>query len=128
MGRLKKMATVLLPVFWLVTFVFSPFASSLVCTWPTDCASASCPAGDEATQAGGQSCFADDLVRWDGRRQGMARIQAEQLRRDLFSSPPATPPKITPAISPTDAAFLLQQRWQFVWRTADSPRAPSFLA
>jgi len=127
MGQLRKMLTVLLPVFWLVTFVACPFASTLACAGPIECASASCPAGN-ATQAGDQCGAADDMVRWDGRRQGMARIQAEQPRRELFSSPPATPTRITPAISPTNAAFLLQQRWQFVWRTADSPRAPSFLA
>jgi hypothetical protein len=127
MGQLKKMFAVLLPVFWLVTFVACPFASSLACVWPADCASASSPAGD--TQAGDPSCASDDLLRWDVRRHGVVRIPADQPPLGLFSTPPSIPVlRIAPEFPPTDQAFLLQQRWQFVWRTADSPRAPSFLA
>jgi hypothetical protein len=126
MGRLKKMITVLLPMFWLVTFVYSPF-ESLACAWPAECASSS--AGDAAPQSGDSCCASDDQFRCELRRIGVVRIQAEQPRLGLFSNDQPIPsPSLTPAIPPTGEAFLLQQRWQFVWRTADSPRAPSFLA
>jgi len=126
MGRLKKLITVLLPVFLLVTFVYSPFAS-LACAWPAECASTS--TGDAAPQAGDPCCSSNDQIRCDMRRNGAVRIQAEQPRLVLFPiNQPIPPPILTPAIPLTGAAFLLQQRWQFVWRTADSPRAPSLLA
>ena len=126
MGRLKKMITVLLPVFWLVTFVSSPFAS-LACPWPAECASSS--TGDPAAQEGDPCCSSNDQIRCDLRRLGVVRVQAEQPRFGLFSNDQPIPlPSLTPAIPLTGKAFLLQQRWQFVWRTADSPRAPSSLA
>jgi hypothetical protein len=126
MGRLKKLIAVLLPVFLLVTFVYSPFAS-LACAWPAECASSS--TGEAATQAGDPCCSSNDQVRCDMRRNGVVRIQAEQPRLGLFSNDQPIPsPSLTPAIPLTGEAFLLQQRWQFVWRTADSPRAPSSLA
>jgi len=126
MGRLRKMITVLLPVFWLVTFVSSPFESS-ACAWPAECASRS--TGVAADQAGDPCCSSNDQIRCDLRRNGVVRTQAEQPRLGLFfNAQPIPSPSLTPAIPLTGEAFLLQQRWQFVWRTADSPRAPSFLA
>jgi len=126
MGRLRKMITVLLPVFWLVTFVSSPFESS-TCAWPAECAS--CSTGVTAAQAGDPCCSSNDQIRCDMRRNGAVRTQAEQPCLGLFSNDQPIPsPNLTPAIPLTGEAFLLQQRWQFVWRTADSPRAPSFLA
>src|SRR5664279_2270983 len=126
MGRLKKLVAVLLPVFWLVTFVSSPFAS-LACAWPAECACSS--TGYAAPQSDDQCCSSNDQVRCDIRRNGVVRNQIEQPRPGLFSNDqPIPPPSLTPAIPLTGGAFLLQQRWQFVWRTADSPRAPSSLA
>jgi hypothetical protein len=126
MGRLKKMIAVLLPVFWLVAFVSSPF-ESLACAWPAECASSS--AGDAATQSGDPCCSSNDQIRCEMRRNGLVRIQTEQPRLGLFSNDQALPShSFASAIPLTGEAFLLQQRWQFVWRTADSPRAPSSLA
>ena len=126
MGRLNKMIAILLPVFWLVTLVSCPF-ESLACAWPAECASSS--TGDAAPQAGDPCCSSNDQIRCDMRRNGVVRVLAEQPRLGLFSNDqPIPPPSLTPAIPLTGAAFLLQQRWQFVWRTADSPRAPSSLA
>jgi len=126
MGNLKKLITALLPVFLLVTFVYSPFAS-LGCAWPVECSSSS--TGDAAPQAGDPCCSSNDQIRCDMRRNGVVRIQAEQPRLGLFSNDQPIPStSLSPAIPLTGEAFLLQQRWQFIWRTADSPRAPSSLA
>jgi len=126
MGRVKKMITVLLPVFWLVTLVSGP-CESLACTWPADCASGSTM--DAATRSGDPCGSSNDQIHCNMRRNGVVRLQAEQPRPGVFSNDQPIPsPNLTSAIPLTGKAFLLQQRWQFVWRTADSPRAPSSFA
>ena len=124
MGRLKKMIAVLLPVFWLVTLVSGPF-ESLACVQPAECASRS----TGHTQSCEPCCSANDPIRCELRRDGVVRLQAEQPRLGLvFNDQPIFATRFASAIHPTGEAFFLQQRWQFVWRTADFPRAPSSLA
>jgi hypothetical protein len=61
------------------------------------------------------------------RRGGVERGPAALRQFEpLAADQPALFRGITPAIPPAGDALLLQQRWQFVWRTADPPRAPSF--
>lgn len=125
MGQFKKMIAVLLPFFWLAALVSGPF-ETLACAQPAECANSSSPGH---TQSCHTCCSANDPIRCELRRDGVVRIQVEQPRMGLFfQDQPIPATRFGSAIPPTGEAFLLQQRWQFIWRTADFPRAPSSLA
>jgi hypothetical protein len=128
MARLKKSINVLLPVFWLVTFSYASFESN-ACARSSERTVATCPIGDASPGSGDLCCYSHDQLRHLVRRYLLERGQEKQLAARLLAGDhPLSPPGSITAIPLTGGAFLLQQRWQFLWRTADSPRAPTFLA
>lgn len=121
MARLKMFIVSVLPLLWLVALGHCSMES---------------PAGALPSNAAGQAarssetsccspveCVRCPLPRGGGER-GLAapKCLAPVSTDDLF-----TLCRFTPAIPPAGEAYLLQQRWQFVWRTADAPRPPSCL-
>ena len=129
MVQLRKSIVVLLPVFWLATFGYGSF-ESLGCATLFQNIAASSPSGEAAPETGDPCCLAHDLFRSPTRMQTAVRNLEYQPPRIGFalSEHPSPPPVSILAHSLTGDSFLLQQRWQFLWRTADSPRAPSSLA
>jgi hypothetical protein len=127
MGRLKTIIASLLPALWLVTLVQCPLESPAF-SFPSNCGAPGNSTGESAPVPG-HSCYsADEYVRCHWRRGGGERAQVATRRLEPVSTDhPVSLRSFTPAIPLAGDAFLLQQRWQFVWRTADSPRAPSFL-
>jgi hypothetical protein len=127
-GRIKKIIAPLLPVFWLAALMHGPWESSAFDWLDNGCAS--CNAAGNMAPLSGHSCSAsDDYIRCEVRRISGDRMQAAPPRFEPVATDNPLPlRRLTPAIPLTGEAFLLQQRWQFVWRTADFPRAPSFLA
>jgi hypothetical protein len=128
MGRLKSIVASLLPVLWLAVLVHCPLESPAFSV-PDDCC-ASCNSTGDATPVHEHSCCSpDDSVRCQLRRSGGARAQVSLRRLEPVRADNSIPLRSITRVIPTAGdAFLLQQRWQFVWRTADPPRAPSFLA
>ena len=128
MGRIHKFIASLLTAFWLVTLGHGPLESLAFASPNNDCIP--CAATEGASPLTAHSCSTPDQNdRCELRRNGIERVQVafrslaavsplQQIRQRSFA----------PVIPLVGEAFLLQQRWQFVWRTADSPRAPSFLA
>jgi hypothetical protein len=126
MGRLKTIVASLLPVLWLAALVQCPL-ESLAFSLPANCCASSNPTGDAAPVPEPLCCY-EDNVRCQLRRSGGERVQVALRRLEpVFTGNPLPLRIITPAIPAADGALLLQQRWQFVWRTADPPRAPAFL-
>ena len=127
MGRLETIIASLLPVLWLVALVHCPLESPAF-SLPDDCCAPSNSTGDAAPVPGHSCCSPDEYVRCQWRRSGGERVQVAPRRLEPVSTDhPVLLRSFTPAIPLAGDAFLLQQRWQFVWRTADAPRAPSFL-
>lgn len=127
MGRLKTIVASLLPVLWLVALVHCPLESSAF-SLPDDCCAPGNSTGDAAPVPENSCCSPDEYVRCPLRRSGGERVQVAPRRLEPVSNDHPVPLRsFTPAIPLAGDAFLLQQRWQFVWRTADPPRAPSFL-
>jgi hypothetical protein len=128
MGRFKNMIASLLPVFWLAALMHGPWEASAF-SWLNDACGSSSLTGIIAPLSGHSCCAADECVRCEVRRISGDRIQIAQPRFEPVSTENPLPlRRLTPVIPLAGEAFLLQQRWQFVWRTADFPRAPSFLA
>ena len=128
MGRIHKFIASLLTAFWLVTLVHGPLESLASASLNNGCIP--CASTEDPSPLTEHSCSAlDQNARCELRRNGIERVQVafrsfaavsplKQIRQRSFA----------PLIPLAGEVFLLQQRWQFVWRTADSPRAPSFLA
>jgi hypothetical protein len=64
---------------------------------------------------GCQSRLDDEVGRW---------IAPQRIELTL-GKPQAAPRSILPSRAQNDQSFRLHQRWQFAWRTALPPRAPS---
>jgi hypothetical protein len=126
-GRLKSIIVVsLLLALWLAGSVNCPLESPAFAL-PGNCCAAGNSTGGAAPIPENSCCPLDDGVRCQLRRSGGTRGQAAPQSLEPVSADISNPPgSISPAIRPAGDAFLLQQRWQFVWRTADPPRAPSF--
>ena len=125
-SRLKTIVASLLPVLWLVTLGYCPLESAAFSVTDGCCAPIS-STGD-AAPVPGHSCCSHEYVRCQLRRSGGEHAQVAPRRLEPVSTDNPIPLRsFTPAIPLAGDAFLLQQRWQFVWRTADAPRAPSFL-
>ncbi|MEI7807899.1 MAG: hypothetical protein WCJ07_05395 [Verrucomicrobiota bacterium] len=128
MGRFNKFIASLLTAFWLVTLVHGPLESLAFASPNNNCVP--CTSTEGASPLTAHSCSAlDQNARCELRRHAITRLPV------AFRSLAAISPlqqigqrRFAPVIPLVGEAFLLQQRWQFVWRTADSPRAPSFLA
>ena len=128
MGRFNNMIATLLPAFWLVALMHGPWESSAF-SWLDDGCAACSSTGNVAPLSGHSCSSPDDYVRCEVRRISGDRIQVAQPRFEPVSTDDPLPlVRLIPVIPLTGGALLLQQRWQFVWRTADSPRAPSSLA
>ena len=127
---MKQAVIVLLPVFWLVTLSYAPFESS-ACARPAGWTVAGLPAGDgdAAPLSDDPCCFSHDQLRHCARRHVWDRSDEKHPLAGLRSSDrPFSPIAVIAAVPPAGEAFSLQQRWQFIWRTAAPPRAPTFLA
>jgi len=124
MGRLKNMIAARLQVFWLVALMSGPLALSASAK---DGCDNSCPlAGNAAPLSESPDGSSAEFIRCE-------------VRRINLNHQPVTPPRLAPvgagnqvlrhhfvpAIPLTGESILLQQRWQFVWRTAGTPRSPS---
>jgi len=124
MARLKKSIVILLPVFWLVTLSYVSFESTASAR-PIACTAVSCPFGDATPESGDPCYLFNDQVRHTIRRLLLERTQEKPSHPGLLAgNRPSAPPAFLAPISLAGGAWMLQQRWQFVWRTADSPRAP----
>lgn len=125
MGRLKTIVASLLPVLWLVALVHCPL-ESVAFSLPDDRCAPSNSTEDAAPVPGPSCCSPDEYIRCQLRRSGGERVQVAPRRLEPVSTDHPVPLRsFTPAIPLAGDAFLLQQRWHFVWRTADPPRAPS---
>ena len=128
MGRTKKIIASLLPVFWLVALAhgplqFSAFAQGNNESFPC------CSAEGAAPLSENSGCVLDQNARCELRRHSIERPPVTLRNLEAVSDDQSNSVRSFALANPlAGEAFLLQQRWQFVWRTADSPRAPSFLA
>lgn len=128
MGHFKQMIASLLPAFWLVALVHGPLESSAFASPNNGCIP--CTSTEGASPLTEHSCCdLDQSARCKSRRHSIERQPVTLRNLEPVSDDWSILVRsFTPAIPLAGEAFLLQQRWQFLWRTADSPRAPSFLA
>ena len=127
-GRTKKIIASLLPVLLLVVLAHGPVESSVFASPNNGCVP--CGSAEGAAPLPENSCcLLDQIARCELRRQAVERLPVACRNLEPVSNHQPIPLRsFSPAIPLAGEACLLQQRWQFVWRTADSPRAPSFLA
>ncbi|MDR3459865.1 MAG: hypothetical protein P4N60_20745 [Verrucomicrobiae bacterium] len=125
---MKQAVVVLLPVVWLVTVGYVSFESSpgVRLAEPTEAGRSTSGAAPES----GDICwFANDQTRHVARRLFPGRSQDKETPGGLVpTNRPSAPPQVIAAVPLAGPSSLLQQRWQFLWRTAASPRAPASLA
>jgi hypothetical protein len=73
-------------------------------------------------------CAHDDYARCSSQRVFAGSVQHICMSRETITKEvPAFPHRVVSSKSPLGEAFLLAQRWQFFWRAAAPPRAPSSL-
>jgi hypothetical protein len=128
MHRRRAIIASLLPVWLLVTLLLCPLDPR---GWvaPGFCCAALDTAEDTVPAPSKPCCSHDESARCQWRRNGGDRVEVAPN----FLGPLATCVSISFGISApvtplAGDAFLLPQRWQFVWRTAAEPRAPAILS
>lgn len=122
MSRLKTIVALLLPALWLVALVHcvfefptSPLADT--CAMPSD--------AFEKSLSLTEHSHLSECIRNRSRRSEQ-KLETLPQRAAVFPVAPFYFPCTFSLAKPLQGdAFLLQQRWHFVWRVADSPRKPS---
>jgi hypothetical protein len=127
MVRVKNFVASLLSAFLLVVLAHASLEPS-ACGWAAEGGAAgSLP--DDSSPGSGLFCSATPVtIHRAVRRHGGGGAQSDRFLGPVSPGRPVSPRNLTSAIPPAGESLLLQQRWQFVWRTADSVRAPSFRA
>ncbi|HEV2693015.1 MAG TPA: hypothetical protein VG347_09000 [Verrucomicrobiae bacterium] len=130
MARIKKSVIALLPVFWLVTLSYAPFESTAAAAALQHAtASIAVDATAAAPESADLCYFPNDQIRHVLRRHLLDRGEESQFTSGLLTAVrTSSSPVALTAIPLPGEFFSLQQRWQFLWRTAAPPRAPTFLA
>jgi hypothetical protein len=127
MAGFKSILTSLLPVFWLMVLVLYPVASPgqfapKLCCSPLSLEEATVPMPAKPC------CWQYSEAQCQWLQSSSDRLEAtSKLFESVASRTEIHLGSGLRASPTTDDAFLLPQRWQFVWRAAAQPRAPSLL-
>jgi hypothetical protein len=126
--RVKSFLVVFWTALWLVGAMHCPLEALGVLA-NDYCCLASPAAPDDPDGSVKSGCTYEESARWLISRTGDTMLAPVTIAESGF--PPSMRPTTITVIEPTkpgDEVSFLPRSWQFRWRTALPPRAPSFLA
>jgi hypothetical protein len=124
----KRIFAGVLAFMWLAGVMRCPLEAAGV--FPNDyCCGASSSAPAEPAQSAKSECSYNLSARSHPLRPGGALLlPGPIIDADISTSIPSAENRGCLTVQPSVEVSVLAQCWQFLWRTATAPRAPSFLA